>query len=140
MLPASCAVLTNTIPPSSLWVLSFLYPHRKEVILLLMDPTNPSPLACSKRDPGMEAAWDLKMDLFMWRRAESWSSTWPLPPSSPQASLSSGMGSWSLVAVEGSRKPLKPFPGVTLARSRIGSHVLEEGASIFFVLQEAGPP
>lgn len=65
MIPDSCVYLVTTIPPSLLWVLNFLYPHRKEVILVVVGLTNPlSTLVHSGRDPGTEAVWYLQTNLF----------------------------------------------------------------------------
>lgn len=53
LVPDACVHLVTTIPPSLLWVLNFLYPHRKEMIRVIMDLTNLlSTLVCSGRDPG----------------------------------------------------------------------------------------
>lgn len=66
LIPDSCVHLATTIFPSLLWVLNFLYPHRKEVVLEMVGLSNLlSTLVCSGRDPGVEAAWCAWTNLFM---------------------------------------------------------------------------
>lgn len=36
LIPDACVHLVTTIPSSLWWVLNFLYPHRKEMILVIM--------------------------------------------------------------------------------------------------------